>query len=144
MIVDYRRQHMGQHQPTYMGDAKSLGVHIMARTSPGYFTQTLWSRKLTSAPSSWGDWRLAWTLTWSRISKGASSRACWHPASPSGIGSCPQLQGSAETGGSGTAHHWHQIHYHQGHLPPVVPEKVTQHPQGPQPPSTQTVLLTIR
>ncbi len=56
---------------------------------------------------------------------------------------CPQLQITTESGGRGTEHNCQQAPGHSGHLSPAVLAEGTQrHHQGPQPPSTQTVLLT--
>ncbi|KAF7644041.1 hypothetical protein LDENG_00228550, partial [Lucifuga dentata] len=54
---------------------------------------------------------------------------------------CPKPQITTESGEGGTAHHRQTSPGHSGHFPSAVPAEGTQHLKGPQPPSTQTVLL---
>lgn len=48
---------------------------------------------------------------------------------------------TTEISGGGTAYHWQESPCLSGHLHPTVPAEGTQHPQGPQLPSTPAVLF---
>jgi len=56
----------------------------------------------------------------------------------------PQPGITPESGGDGTTHHGQQTPCHSGYLlPPTMPVEGTQNPEGPQPPSMQSVVLPV-